>query len=82
MDFLLSKYGLVFTEFDSIDQGRAAVNTFKFSKYQTIFLLSKMSITVLFYSEKNYERYMCSNLWSHVQNTNTFSCTIVLYTLS
>ena len=37
MDFLLSKYGLIFTEFDSIDQGRAAVNTFKFSKYRTIF---------------------------------------------
>ena len=34
MDFLLSKYGLIFTEFDSIDRGR---NTFKFSKYQTIF---------------------------------------------
>ena len=38
MDFLLSKYGLIFTEFDSIDRGGAAsVNTFKFSKYQTIF---------------------------------------------
>ena len=37
MDFLLSKYGLIFTEFDSIDRGRAEVNTFKFSKYQTIF---------------------------------------------
>ena len=37
MDFLLSKYGLIFTEFDSIDQGRAAVNTCKFSKYQAIF---------------------------------------------
>ena len=37
MDFLLSKYGLIFTEYDSIDRGGAAVNTFKFSKYQTIF---------------------------------------------
>ena len=37
MDFLLSKYGLIFTEFDSIDQGGAEVNTFKFSEYQTIF---------------------------------------------
>ena len=37
MDFLLSKYGLIFTEFDSIDRGGAEVNTFKFSKYQTIF---------------------------------------------
>ena len=37
MDFLLSKYGLIFTEFDSIDRGGAKVNTFKFSKYQTIF---------------------------------------------
>ena len=33
----------------------------------------KMSITVLLYSETIYERYMCSNLWSHVQNTNAFS---------
>ena len=37
MDFLLSKYGLIFTEFDSIDRGGAEVNNFKFSKYQTIF---------------------------------------------
>ena len=37
MDFLLSKYGLILTEFDSIDRGGAEVNTFKFSKYQTIF---------------------------------------------
>ena len=36
MDFLLSKYGLIFTEFDSIDWGGAEINTFKFSKYQTI----------------------------------------------
>ena len=54
MDFLLSKYGLIFTEFDSIDQGRAAVNTFKFCKYQTIFLLSKISITVLLYTVKSF----------------------------
>ena len=32
MDFLLSKYGLIFTEFDSIDQGRAKVKTLKFKK--------------------------------------------------
>ena len=37
MDFLLSKYGLISTEFDSIDRGGAEVHTFKFSKYQTIF---------------------------------------------
>ena len=37
MDFLLGKYGLIFTEFDSIDQGGAEFNTVKFSKYQTIF---------------------------------------------
>ena len=37
MDFLFSKYGLIFTEYDSIDRGGAGVNTFKFSKYQTIF---------------------------------------------
>ena len=36
MDFLLSKYGLIFTEFDGIDRGGAEINTFKFSKYQTI----------------------------------------------
>ena len=72
MDFLLSKYGLIFTEFDSIDQGRATVNTFKFCKYQTIFLLSKISITVLLYSENIYERYMCSNLWSHFRILTRF----------
>ena len=54
MDFLLSKYGLIFTEFDSIDRGGAEVNTFKFSKYQTIILLSKMSITVVLYSDTIY----------------------------
>ena len=32
MDFLLSKYGLIFIEFDNIYQGEAKVNTFKFSK--------------------------------------------------
>ena len=37
MDFLIDKYGLIFTEFDSIDLDGAEVNTFKFSKYQTIF---------------------------------------------
>ena len=41
------------------------------------YLLSKMSITVLLYSLKIYERYMCSNLWSHVQNTNAFSYTLL-----
>ena len=37
MDILLSKYGLIFTEFESIDLRSALVNTVKFSKYQTIF---------------------------------------------
>ena len=32
-----------------------------------------MSITVLLYSWTIHERYICSNLWSHVQNTNAFS---------
>ena len=41
------------------------------------YLLSKMSITVLLYSWKIYERHMCSNLWSHVQNTNVFSCALI-----
>ena len=47
------------------------------------YLLSNMSITVLLYSETIYERYMCSDLWSHVQNTNAFSCALlwrVVYT--
>ena len=37
MDNLLSKYGVIFTELESIDLGSASDNTFKFSKYQTIF---------------------------------------------
>ena len=41
------------------------------------YLLSKMSITVLLYSLTINERYMCSNLWSHVQNTNAFSYTLL-----
>ena len=41
------------------------------------YLLSKMSIIVLLYSESIYERYMCSKLWSYVQNTNTFSCALL-----
>ena len=41
------------------------------------YLLSKMSITVLLYSVKVYERYMCSSPWSHDQNTNAFSCTLL-----
>ena len=46
MDILLSKYGLIFTEFDSIDRGGAEVNTFKFSKYQTI-IVSLYNKTVM-----------------------------------
>ena len=45
MDILLSKYGLIFTEFESIDLGSASVNTVKFSKSDHI-LLSKKSIIV------------------------------------
>ena len=48
------------------------------------YLLSKMSITVLLYIETIYKRYMCSNLWSHVQNTNVFSYALlwrVVYSL-
>ena len=37
MDILLSKYGPIFNEFESIDRRSALVNTVKFSKYQTIF---------------------------------------------
>ena len=34
MDFLLSKYGLIFTEFDSIDLGSASVdNVSRLTKY-------------------------------------------------
>ena len=36
-----------------------------------------MSITVLLYSETIYGRYMCSNLWSHVPNTDVFSYAIL-----
>ena len=60
MDFLLSKYGLIFTEFDRIDRGGAAVNTFKFSKYKTIFTELNVHNCLLLYSETIYERYMCS----------------------
>ena len=66
MDFLLSKYGVIFTEFDSIDRGEAEVNNVKFSKYHTIshhiYLLSKMSITVLLHSEKIYKLHVYSNV--------------------
>ena len=37
MDILLRNYGLILTEFESIDLGSYSVNTVKFSKYQTIF---------------------------------------------
>ena len=37
MDILLSKYGLIFTEFEIIDLVSASVNTVKFCKYHTIF---------------------------------------------
>ena len=37
------------------------------------YLLSKMFITVLLYNETIKQRYMCSILWPHVQNTNAFS---------
>ena len=37
MDFPLSEYGVIFTEFENIDLGSASVNIFKFSKYHTIF---------------------------------------------
>ena len=37
MDILLSIYGVIFTEFDSINRGGVEVSTFKFSKYHTIF---------------------------------------------
>ena len=47
MDFLLSKYGLIFTEFDSIDRGGAE----NIRQY----LLSKMSMTVLLYSKTIYK---------------------------
>ena len=46
MDILLSKYGLIFTEFESIDLGPASVNTVKFSKNIRPYLLSKKSIIV------------------------------------
>ena len=48
MDILLSKYGLIFTEFESIDLGSASLNTVKFSKYQTIFTEQKVHDCILF----------------------------------
>ena len=42
MDFLVSKYGVIFTEFDSIDRGGAEVNTLNSNLVNiTPFLLSK-----------------------------------------
>ena len=69
MDFLLSKYGLIFTVNWQYWPRSILSNSVNIIPY----LLSKMSILVLLYSETIYERYMCSNLWSHVQNTNAFS---------
>ena len=43
MDFLLSKYGLIFTEFDSILPNSVNIRSY---------LLSKMSITVLLYMKQ------------------------------
>ena len=37
MDILFRKFGLIFTEFESIDLRSVLVNTVKFSKYQTIY---------------------------------------------
>ena len=64
MDFLLSKYGLIFTVLTKAERRSILSNSVNIGPY----LLSKMSRTVLLpvYSEKIYERYMCSNLWSHV----------------
>ena len=59
MDFLLSKYGLIFTEFDSIDRGGAEEAEPRSILSNSVnirpYLLSKMSITVLLYSETIYE---------------------------
>ena len=49
MDILLSKYGLIFPEFESIDLGSASVDTVKFSKYQTIFTEYKVHNCIIFY---------------------------------
>ena len=48
MDILLSKYGLIFTEFESIDLGSVSVNTVKFSKYQTIFTEQEVHNCIVF----------------------------------
>ena len=71
MDFLLSKYGLIFTEFESIDRGGDMVwyllnltvlteapprSILSNSVNIRPYLLSKKSITVLLYSEKIYRR--------------------------
>ena len=36
MDIFLSKYVVIFPDFESIDLGSASVNTVKFRKYHTI----------------------------------------------
>ena len=42
MDFLVSKYGVIFTEFDCIDRGGAEVNTLNSNSVNiTPYLLSK-----------------------------------------
>ena len=76
MDFLLRKYGVIFNEFDSIEWGRAnsaEVNTFKISNI-TPYLMSKMSIIVLLYSEKSlYVQTYSFVVWL----TDTFLCTLL-----
>ena len=77
MDFLLSKYMvwylLKLTVLTKAEPRSILSNSVNIRPY----LLSKMSIIVLLHSEKIYERYMCSNLWSHVQNTNRISCALL-----
>ena len=55
MDFLLSKYGVIFTEFDCIPPRSVLSNSVNITPYW----LSKMSITVLLYSKQIYKLYIC-----------------------
>ena len=54
MDILLSKYNVIFTEFQSIDFGPTSVNTVQISKYHTI-LLSKRSTIVYYESVSKFD---------------------------
>ena len=50
MDFLLRKYGVIFTEFDGILTNAESILILSNAVNITTYLLSKMSITVVLYT--------------------------------